>query len=226
MCVWWRRRLGGASYLSKLVNSDRAMVGSHRPNELALSEGDYLVGCDGDIPSIEFSSRIKEVMAKGMERTVILKLLGRSISYRDLLSRTQPLWKTRGSYQIVDMEGGFYFATFDLDEDYLKALTGGPWMVYGAYLTIQPWSINFDASVSPISKVVAWVSIPGLSFRYYHKSTLRVIGTLLGEVIKIDYMTESKGRGKYARLAILLDLQTTSRGHFKKNKKKIKERQL
>ncbi|KAI9075829.1 hypothetical protein K1719_042196 [Acacia pycnantha] len=79
-------------------------------------------------------------------------------------------------------------------------------MVYGAYLTVQPWSLDFDAKTSVVSKMVAWIRIPGLSFRYYHKSTLRAIGTLLGEVVKIDYMTETRGRGKYARVTILIDL--------------------
>ncbi|KAI9108727.1 hypothetical protein K1719_020374 [Acacia pycnantha] len=124
-----------------------------------------------------------------------------------LRARTQALWQLKGSFRLVDMEGSFYFAIFDLEEDYIKALTGGPWMTFGAYLTVQPWSLEFDARSSAISKVVTWVRIPGLSFRYYHKSTLRAIGTLLGNVVKIDYMTEMKGRGRYARLAILMDLQ-------------------
>ncbi|KAI9108992.1 hypothetical protein K1719_019947 [Acacia pycnantha] len=104
------------------------------------------------------------------------------------------------------MEGGFYCATFALEEDHLKVLTGGPWMIYGAYLTVQPWSLEFDAKTGIVSKVVAWIRIPGLSIRYYHKSTLRVIGTLLGEEVKIDYMTEMRGRGKYTRVAVIIDL--------------------
>ncbi|KAI9086006.1 hypothetical protein K1719_032083 [Acacia pycnantha] len=71
---------------------------------------------------------------------------------------------------------------------------------------IQPWSLDFDCRTSTLSKVIAWVRIPGLSFRYYHKITLRVIGALLGEVVKIDYLKESRGRGRFARLAILIDL--------------------
>ncbi|KAI9104196.1 hypothetical protein K1719_023032 [Acacia pycnantha] len=125
-----------------------------------------------------------------MERTLIIKLLGRSITYHDLLMKTRGLWKAKGSYQLIDIAGGFYMAKFDLEEDYTHALTGGPWVVFGAYLTVQPWSMDFDAH-SSISKVVAWVRIPGLSFRYYHKSTLRAIGSLLGEVVKIDYLTEA-----------------------------------
>ncbi|KAI9116997.1 hypothetical protein K1719_011996 [Acacia pycnantha] len=101
---------------------------------------------------------------------------------------------------------GFFCATFALAEDYIKVLTGGPWMIYGAYLTVQPWFLEFDEKTSVVSRVVAWVQIPRLSIRYYHKSTLRAIGELLGEVVKIDYMTETRGRGKYARIAILIDL--------------------
>ncbi|KAI9128174.1 hypothetical protein K1719_001167 [Acacia pycnantha] len=80
-------------------------------------------------------------------------------------------------------------------------------MIYGAYLTVQPWSLDFDVKTSAISKVVVWIRVPGLSIRYYHKSTLRAIGALLGEVVKIDYMTEMLGHGKYARIAILVNLQ-------------------
>ncbi|KAI9125855.1 hypothetical protein K1719_003273 [Acacia pycnantha] len=198
---------GEASYRNKLLNLDRMRVASKPLNEVALSDDDYRISRESDIPSIEFSSRVKEVLVKGMERTVVLKLLGKSISYRELLARTQSLWQLKGTYQLIGMEGGFHFASFDLEEDYMKALTGGPWMIFGAYLMVQPWTLDFDCLTSTLSKVIAWVRIPGLSLRYYHKSTLRVIGALLGEVVKIDYLTESRGRGRYARLAILIDLQ-------------------
>ena len=79
-------------------------------------------------------------------------------------------------------------------------------MIYGSYLTTQPWTFDFDPRVTTIFKVVAWIRIPGLAFRYYHRSTLNAIGKLIGEVVKIDYTTEARGRGKYARIAILVDL--------------------
>ncbi|KAI9115281.1 hypothetical protein K1719_013600 [Acacia pycnantha] len=194
------------SYRNMLLSGDGGGKVDRRQLDGELSEADYKIAKEGDIPCIEFSSAIRSELAKGMERSLIIKLLGRTITYHELIARSQALWKPRGSYQVVDMEGGFYCATFALEEDYMKVLTGGPWMVYGAYLTVQPWSLDFDAKTSVVSKMVAWIRIPGLSFRYYHKSTLRAIGTLLGEVVKIDYMTETRGRGKYARVTILIDL--------------------
>ncbi|KAI9074226.1 hypothetical protein K1719_043791 [Acacia pycnantha] len=197
---------GMVSYRNKLLNLNQGGQTPRPQPEIELSETDFLIGKEGDIPAISFSDAIRATLSKGMERTLIIKLLGRSITFYELRARTQALWQLKGSFQLVNMEGSYFFATFDVEEDYVKALTGGPWMIFGAYLTVQPWSLDFDAKSSPISKVVAWVRIPGLSFRYYHKSTLRAIGSLLGDVVKIDYMTETRGRGKYARLAILMNL--------------------
>ncbi|KAI9110761.1 hypothetical protein K1719_018199 [Acacia pycnantha] len=194
------------SYRNKLINNDKVVDGCWKQTEVVISKTDYRVAKEGEVPSIEFSNGVRELLAKGMERSLIVKLLGRYITYWDLASRTQFLWQPHGSYKLVDMEGNFYCVTFDLEEYYLKVLTGGPWMIYGAYLTVQPWTLNFDSKTAVVSKVVAWVRIPGLSIRYYHKSTLRAIGTLLGDVVKIDYMTETRGRAKYARIAVLIDL--------------------
>ncbi|KAI9083555.1 hypothetical protein K1719_034497 [Acacia pycnantha] len=196
----------GISYQNKLLNGGHVNEDIRKQAEVVISDTDFKIAQEGEVPCIEFSNAIRDLLAKGMERCLVIKLLGRSITYHNLASRTQALWKLRGSYQLVDMERSFYCATFDLEEDYMKVLTGGPWMIYGAYLTVQPWSLEFDAKTSSISKVAAWVRILGLSFRYYHKSTLRAIGSLLGDIVKIDYMTETRGRGKYARIAVLIDL--------------------
>ncbi|KAI9093300.1 hypothetical protein K1719_027314 [Acacia pycnantha] len=198
--------VGGISYRSKLLNQEGNGGGYRSQEEVVVTDADFLISSDGDMPSIAFSQEVRDILAKGMERTVVIKLLGRSITYFDLLNRTRAIWRVKGSYRLVDMEGGFFFATFDLEEDYSKVLTGGPWMIFGAYLTVLPWSLDFDPSNAIISNDVVWIRIPGLSFRYYHKSTLRAIGRLLGEVFKIDYMTESRGRGRYARIAVLVDL--------------------
>ncbi|KAI9091682.1 hypothetical protein K1719_028125 [Acacia pycnantha] len=198
---------GGSSYRNKLLNLSDGGKGKQSLPEVVISDNDFLISSDGDIPTIDFSKEVRDVLARGMERTLVIKMLGRSASYFDLLNRTRTLWWLRGSFQLVDVEGGFFFASFDLEEDYMKVLTGGPWMIYGAYITVQPWSMAFDPKTAILSNAVVWIRISGLSFRYYRKSTLRAIGRLLGEVIKIDYTTETRERGRYARIAVLVDLQ-------------------
>ncbi|KAI9111243.1 hypothetical protein K1719_017854 [Acacia pycnantha] len=95
----------GISYRNKLLNVDQVLEENQKQPEVKLTEADFKIGKEGDIPCIEFLSEIQAMLAKGMERSLIIKLLGRSITYHDLVARTQMLWKLRGSYQLVDMEG-------------------------------------------------------------------------------------------------------------------------
>ncbi|KAL4323250.1 hypothetical protein GQ457_11G015960 [Hibiscus cannabinus] len=66
----------------------------------------------------------------------------------------------------------------------------GPWLVYGSYLTVQPWSRDFSTELDHPDKIVVWARLPGLPYRYY----------------RIDYNTEEGKLGRFARLAVVVDL--------------------
>ncbi|KAL4295420.1 hypothetical protein GQ457_12G019050 [Hibiscus cannabinus] len=88
--------------------------------------------------------------------------------------------------------------------DYARVLTDGSWKIYGSYLTVHPWSKSFNTSEKFPSQVIVWVRIPGLSYRYYNKALFHYIALLIGKVFHVDYNTQDGARGKFARLAILL----------------------
>lgn len=79
-------------------------------------------------------------------------------------------------------------------------------MIARHYLTIHPWTPDFSPVNHSISQVVSWVRIPGLPTKYYKKNVIRAIGKTLGHVLRIDYNTASGERGKFARMAVILDL--------------------
>ncbi|KAL4309394.1 hypothetical protein GQ457_01G051690 [Hibiscus cannabinus] len=56
------------------------------------------------------------------------------------------------------------------------------------------------------SQIMAWVRLPKLSYRYYTKSLFRHIADTIGRVVRIDYNTTEGKRGRFARLAIMVDL--------------------
>ncbi|CAN1806121.1 hypothetical protein LINPERHAP1_LOCUS24560 [Linum perenne] len=88
---------------------------------------------------------------------------------------------------------------FANDQDYFKALTGGPWMILDHYLIVHQWDHSFRVSNDMPKKMVAWVRLP-------HAQVLTSLGNLVGRTIKIDFNTQRAERGKFARLAIELDL--------------------
>ncbi|KAK8521568.1 hypothetical protein V6N12_031462 [Hibiscus sabdariffa] len=106
----------------------------------------------------------------------------------------------------MDIENDYFLVTFRSHSDPLKVLADGPWTIFGYYLTIEPWSPNFSTSQLHPRKIVAWVRLPGLPVTLYKRNIISKIGESIGPVIKIDFQTESGRRGRFARMAISIDL--------------------
>ncbi|CAL1392981.1 unnamed protein product [Linum trigynum] len=106
----------------------------------------------------------------------------------------------------MDLNNETFLVTFSNDQDYLKALTGGPWDILDHYLVVHPWSPKFRTSDKIYKSVTAWVQLPELPVHFYHREVLFALGNLIGRTVKLDYHTERLERGKFARLAIELDM--------------------
>ncbi|KAK9911969.1 hypothetical protein M0R45_035846 [Rubus argutus] len=53
-----------------------------------------------------------------------------------------------------------------------------------------------------------WVRILGAPVRFFKDKVLKLIGKILGTVIKVDKLTLAQARGKFARICVEIDLQT------------------
>ncbi|KAJ4825244.1 hypothetical protein Tsubulata_029949 [Turnera subulata] len=81
--------------------------------------------------------------------------IGRSIGYRALSSRLSRVWQLRSGVKVIDLEHNYYMVKFYSYEDYIRVLTGGPWMILGQYLSVETWRPNFNPSTHKVSSVVA-----------------------------------------------------------------------
>ncbi|KAL4360449.1 hypothetical protein GQ457_04G032560 [Hibiscus cannabinus] len=173
----------GGTYASKVTASDQqgipkgASVGFIE-HEICITAADIKIDATSPIPSIQFSERVHAQVDYNMRNSLIVRLLGRSIGLKALQSRILALWKP----------------------------ADGPWTIYVSYLTVQPWSRQFTTLEKYPSKVIVWARLPGMPYRYYSKALFRHIATLIGEVFRVDYNMYEGGRGKFSRLAILVDL--------------------
>ncbi|KAL4340431.1 hypothetical protein GQ457_08G021740 [Hibiscus cannabinus] len=195
-----------SSFKDKLMG-----VVSRKPSTLTdldveVKAEDVQLGGNGTLPEIRFSDRVHNEVDVQLASSVIIRLLGKSIGYRALLNRVQSLWNPSGDMCLVNLDNDYYLARFALAEDFQKVLTGGPWVIYGSYLTVQPWNRNFSTTEAHPSHTMVWVRLPKLPYRYYTKSLFRHIAAAIGKVVKVDYNTEEGKRGRFARLAIIVDL--------------------
>ncbi|KAL4378610.1 hypothetical protein GQ457_02G021550 [Hibiscus cannabinus] len=176
-------------------------------DDIELFEDDFRLGISDGIPTIDFSSRVQDIALKSMEFTLVLKVLGRRIGYSTLYNRLIGLWKPSQPIKLTDIENDHFLVKFASRTDYIAALTEGPWIIFGHYITVEPWSPDFDPSQDHPSRIMAWVRLPGLPITWYERSLIEAIGSCFGSVVKIDYQTDNGRRGRFARMAVKINLR-------------------
>ncbi|XP_016178852.1 uncharacterized protein LOC107621335 [Arachis ipaensis] len=135
-----------------------------------------------------FNIQVNKAEKKRLERpwkhTLIIKLLGRSISYGVLKRRLDTIWAKSGGLDLIDLGNDFFVVRLFNEDDYWYVLEGGPWMLFDHYLTIRRWTPDFNPFGVSINKIAAWVRLPDLPIEYYDKRFLGTVGDQIGKTLK------------------------------------------
>ncbi|PPS05656.1 hypothetical protein GOBAR_AA14994 [Gossypium barbadense] len=177
MIMSWKDKLLGSGSIG--ANQGIAGFDEGSDGDFILLEDNVIRSTINGIPRIEFSDRVKQILYKEMELTVVLKLLGRNISYGVLFNQVSNLWKPIQPFQLMDIENGYYLAKFQNNNDYEKVLTQGPWIIFG---------------------------LSGLPGFMYKKKILEVIGNTIDKVAKFYFKTDNRTRGRFARMVVFINL--------------------
>lgn len=117
-----------------------------------------------------------------------------------------------GAMYVMDLPRQFFMIRFDKEEEYMAALTGGPWRVFGSHLMSQAWSPEFDLMKDEIVTTPAWVRLSNIPVNFYHKSILMGIARGLGKPIKVDPTTLQFERARFARVCVEVNLKKPLKG--------------
>ncbi|PPS01333.1 hypothetical protein GOBAR_AA19330 [Gossypium barbadense] len=112
---------------------------------------------------------------------------GRNLGITTLHNKLYGIWKPSKLFQLMDIENGYFLAKFQNTVDYDKILSQGPWVIFGHYLTVQSWSIDFNPNLPYPNLVLTWIHFPG-------------------KVTKLDFNMDSRARGRYARMTVFVNL--------------------
>ncbi|CAN0920947.1 hypothetical protein LINGRAHAP2_LOCUS32342 [Linum grandiflorum] len=138
--------------------------------------------------------------------TLVLRLVGKKVDIQYLYNRLRVMWQPMGRFRMVDLESEVFLAIFEDSSDYFHALTGGPWTILDHYLAVFAWDLQFRVSDDLPQKMVVWIRFPRLPYQYYHSDVLTGLGDLIGKTVRFDSRTQSSVRGKFARIAVEIDL--------------------
>ncbi|CAL1372280.1 unnamed protein product [Linum trigynum] len=167
---------------------------------------DLIPGDRNGEPALMVSSDFRNKICAPWQRTLVVRLLGLRIGFPTLCSRLRSLWKPAGNMEILDLDHACFLVKLDNEQDYFRALTDGPWVIFDHYLAVQQWTPQFKVSDPLPKKMIVWVQLPALKIHFYHKEVLISLGNLIGRTIKLDYHTLNRQRAKFARLAVEVDM--------------------
>ncbi|XP_021753703.1 uncharacterized protein LOC110719113 [Chenopodium quinoa] len=156
--------------------------------------------------TVRFDKDTLDRLRKPWGLTLMGKCLGTSIRPAFMLNRARIMWKIKGGLEVIDLGHNVFLFRFTMEDDYERALFGGPWFVFDHYLMMAKWRPNFRASENPFDKMNVWIRFTELPVEYYDKSALFEIAKLAGTPIRVDYATDRLTRGRYARVCIEIDL--------------------
>ncbi|KAH1038958.1 hypothetical protein J1N35_040701 [Gossypium stocksii] len=109
-------------------NQDESLkaIGKNCDGDLEFLESDVKKSMVNGILIIEFSECIQQILFKGMETTVVLKLLVQNIGYAALFNRISSLWCPMKPFHLMDIENAIFLLNFQCIKDYNKTLSQGP----------------------------------------------------------------------------------------------------
>ncbi|KAK9042990.1 hypothetical protein V6N11_071342 [Hibiscus sabdariffa] len=142
------------------------------PDKVIVLDEDCIISDYEDFPTIKFSNRVHDQIDRNMKNVIIVRLLGRNISYGTLLNRFHAMWKPKGEIHLIDLENNYFLVQFEDARDYAMVLTDGPWTIFGNYLTVQPWSriVLANAILVAIPSYVMQNAWHGVAFNYFAPS--------------------------------------------------------
>ncbi|CAN1794997.1 Putative ribonuclease H protein At1g65750 [Linum perenne] len=193
------------SYSSALIgttSSDTAPPQSW----ICVGEHDIVPVRSNGVRALRLSKEFKDKLCKPWTNTVVIRLIGKSVGYSYLCNRLRSMWKPTGNMHVIDVGLNCFLVRFGDEKDYFKALTGGPWIILDHYLVVQQWDPTFRVSDKLPSKMVVWVRFPHIPIQLYHKQILTSLGNLIEKTVRVDYNTQTAERGKFARIAVEIDL--------------------
>ncbi|KAI9114533.1 hypothetical protein K1719_014231 [Acacia pycnantha] len=157
-------------------------------------------------PKFLIDDKERERLCKPFAKSLFVKQLGGSMSLYFLESKLNQIWARKGAIKLGNLENDFFVVSFQEREDYERALIGGPWVIFDKYLSVMRWRLGFNPRKETIHKIAAWVQFLEIVVELFDKKILYNLANSIGKVLKLDVHTANKGRNRFARVCIELNL--------------------
>ena len=134
------------------------------------------------------------------EYVLVAKFFTRRNVSIDAVAKTfRSLWRTSNDFRIRDAGDNHLLFVFELESDMIKVLMGEPWSFDRHLVVLKRYDGITPMEEADFSKTKFWVQVHNLPFSWLTSDVAMEIGDTLGEVIKLDNVSEMIG-GNFLRI--------------------------
>lgn len=83
---------------------------------------------------------------------------------------------------MIDLGNEFFIVKLSRREEFVRALSKGPWLISDNYLHVQRWRPNFNAESAKINSMPIWVRFPSPPLSTILKRGYKELVIELGEL--------------------------------------------
>ena len=117
-------------------------------------------------PVVSFDPTVIHALSMPWKDALVIKLLGKTLSYPMIKQKLKNLWRLSGGYDVMNVGNGYFLVKFDSQEDRMRVITEGPWMIQDHYLAVKQWSPSFNPGDSCFGHTMVWIRLSGLNVLY------------------------------------------------------------
>lgn len=176
----------------KVSSSTCKPVAAHRP--------------EVELPSHRINARIQYMR----DHALIGKFIRFWPTKKALRSWINSKWRPKGQITLLLGPKGFFTAIFNCLEDRNRVFDGGPYFFNSAGLFLREWVARFNPDKEDLSYAPVWIRLYSLPWEYWEEESLKSIGSVLGDFVKVAEETKTvryTSYASYARICVYMDLK-------------------
>lgn len=110
-----------------------------------------------------------------------------------------------GDLQILNLPDGFLLIRCASHNVMQHFLIDGPWSINGLTLQLSPWQAFFEPAFAKLTTTAIWVQLHNLPVEMWDGKSVDTMIAHFGNLLKVDELTISLTRSKFARVCIEID---------------------
>lgn len=130
------------------------------------------------------------------------KFYGKTPSFNQVQTFLVTKWAEIGEVMISNLPSGFFLIRCAFHDVIQRLLLEGPWSINGIILQLSTWCPFFEPVFAKLNTAIIWVQLHNLPVKFWDGNTFESISGHLCNLLKIDDLTVSLSRSKYARVCI------------------------